>query len=244
VNRKILALNFALLAMLGMLGWMLRAHWRETRAQELATLAKPPRGSAQVPPPSPRPPEAVVPANYLEVAQKTLFSKDRNPNVIIEPPPPPPAPKPEEPPPPRPEYHGQMEMGDPVAFLSLEKGGQKGFRAGDKVGVFKLVAFDHDTITLEWKDKKLTYPLEELKPKESATQPAVYASAPAQASSTSTSLIVGANPSKDPVFGVESGGVRGCAPGDNSPAGTVKDGFKKTITPGLFVPQCLWEPIK
>src|ERR1700689_2899330 len=98
MNRKILALNLALLAMLGTLGWMLRAHWRETRAQELAMLAKPARGSAQIPPPSPRPPEAVVPANYLEVAQKTLFSKDRNPNVIIEPPPPPPAPKPEEPP--------------------------------------------------------------------------------------------------------------------------------------------------
>ena len=45
---------------------------------------KPPRRSAQLPPPSPAPPEAVVPANYLDVAQKTLFSKDRNPNVIIE----------------------------------------------------------------------------------------------------------------------------------------------------------------
>ena len=127
MNRKILALNLALLALLGTLGWMLRAHWRETRAQELATLAKAARRSAQLPPPSPAPPEAVVPANYLDVAQKTLFSKDRNPNVIIEPPPPPPAPKPEEPPPPRPEYFGQMGLGEPVAFLSLEKGARRDF---------------------------------------------------------------------------------------------------------------------
>src|SRR5690242_18071588 len=143
MNRKILALNLALLALLGTLGWMLRVHWRETRAQELATLAKAAAAKAQLPPPSLPVPEPVVPATYLEVAQKTLFSKDRNPNVIIETVPPP-APKPEEPPPPRPEYHGQMGIGDPVAFLSVEKGGQKGFHAGEKVGAFKLVAFDRE----------------------------------------------------------------------------------------------------
>jgi len=243
VNRKILALNLVLLAMAGTLGWMLRAHWLETRARELAALAKPARGSAQIPPPSPRPPEAVVPANYIEVAQKTLFSKDRNPNVIIEPPPPPPAPKPEEPPPPRPEYYGQMGLGEPVAFLSTEKGGQKGFRAGDKVGPFKLVAFDHETVTFEWNNKTLKYPLEELKPKEPAPQAAaVYNPPPSQVPSPGT--MVGANTSKDPALGVENGGVRGCVPGENSPAGTVKDGFKKTINPGMFGPMCQWEPIK
>ena len=245
MNRKILALNLALLATVGTLGWMLRAHWLETRARELATLAKPPRGSAQIPPPSPRPPETVVPANYLEVAQKTLFSKDRNPNVIIEPPPPPPPPKAEEPPPPRPEYHGQMGFFDePVAFLSTDKGGQKGFRAGDKVGLFKLVAFDHDTITFEWNGKTLKYPLEELKPKEQAPQAAaaVYSPPPSQVSSAST--LVGVNTSKDPALGVENGGVRACVPGDNSPAGTVKDGFKKTINPGMFGPMCQWERTK
>jgi hypothetical protein len=241
MNRKILALNLGLLALLGTLGWMARAHWREARAQHLATLAKPPRGSAQLPPPSPRPPEAVVPANYLEVAQKTLFSKDRNPNVIIEPPPPPPAPKPEEPPPPRPEYHGQMGLGVPVAFLSTEKGGQKGFRAGDEVGPFKLVAFDRDTITFEWKDKTLRYPLAELKPKEPSPAKA-GGLAPGQV--VSASPIIGISTDNKPVLGPANGGVRGCIAGDNSPAGTVKDGFKKSITPGMFGPMCQWEPIQ
>ncbi len=243
MNRKILVLNLVLLALLGALGWTLRAHWLETRAQELATLAKAARGSAQLPPPSPRPPEAVVPANYLEVAQRTLFSKDRNPNVIIEPPPPPPPPKPEEPPPPRPEYYGQMGMAEPVAFLSTEKGGQKGFHAGEKVGLFKLVAFDHDTITFEWNDKTLKYPLEELKPKEPAPQAgAVYALPPGQAASAKP--IIGDGTDKNPILGKENGGVRACVPGDNSPAGTVKDGYKKTINPGMFGPMCQWEPIR
>src|SRR6266446_2863422 len=137
MNRKILALNLALLALLGTLGWMLRAHWRETRARELATLSKAARKIEVLPPPSPAPPEVAVPANYLEVAQETLFSKDRNPNVIVEvaaPPPPP-----EVPTPPRPFYYGQMGLGpQPVALLSVEKGGQKGFHVGDDVGPFKL----------------------------------------------------------------------------------------------------------
>jgi len=242
VNRKIIALNLALLALLGTLGWMLRAHWRETRAQELATLAKAAAAKAQLPPPALQPPEAVVPATYLEVAQKTLFSKDRNPNVIIETVPPP-APKPEEPTPPRPVYHGQMGMGDPVAFLSLERGSQKGFHAGEKVGPFKLVAFDRETITFEWKEKTLKYPLEELKPKaDSPAQAAAAAAVPAQA--VSAGPIIGISTSKEPVLGPANGGVRGCITGDNSPAGTVKDGFKKTITPGMFGQMCQWEPIQ
>jgi hypothetical protein len=242
VNRKIIALNLALLALLGTLGWMLRAHWRETRAQELATLAKAAAAKAQLPPPSLPVPEAVVPATYLEVAQKTLFSKDRNPNVIIETVPVP-APKPEEPPPPRPEYHGQMGIGDPVAFLSVEKGGQKGFHAGEKVGPFKLVAFDRESMTFQWKDKTLRYPLEELKPKEpSPGQAGVPAAAAAQPASVGP--IIGISTSKEPVLGIANGGVRGCVTGDNSPAGTVKDGFKKTITPGMFGPMCQWEPIQ
>jgi hypothetical protein len=241
MNRKILALNLILLASFGVLGWMLREHWRESRAQHLATLAKAARGKAQLPPPSPVPPEAVVPANYLEVAQKTLFSKDRNPNVIVETVPPPP-PKPEEPPPTRPEYFGQMELGEPVAFLSAEKG-QKGFRVGDKVGPFKLVAFNDKTITFEWRDKTLQYPLAELKHQETQpTQASVPGLPPGQA--VSAGPIIGISTDKNPVLGPQNGATRGCVTGDNSPAGTVKDGFKKSIIPGMFGPMCQWEPIQ
>jgi hypothetical protein len=241
MNRKILALNLALLVLLGTLGWMLRAHWRETRAQELATLAKAARLRPQLPPPSPAPPAAVMPADYLEVAQKTLFSKDRNPNVIIETVAPPP-PKPEEPVPARPEYFGQMGIGDPVAFLSVEKG-QKGFHAGDKVGPCKLVAFNRETITFEWKGKTLQYPLADLKHKENSPAQAAIP-APPSAQVVSASPIISSTTEKGPVLGPQNGETRGCIIGDNSPSGTVKDGFRKSIIPGMFGPMCQWEPIK
>jgi hypothetical protein len=240
VNRKILALNIALLALLGVLGWMIREQWRQTRARQLTTLAKAPGKVAVLPPPSPAPPEPAVPANYLDVAQKTLFSKDRNPNVIIETKPEPPPP-PEEPPPPRPFYYGQMNLGEPVALLSIEKGGQKGFHVGDPVGPFKLVAFNRDTITFEWHDKTLEYPLSELKPKETTPQQA--AAAPAAAAKPA-GPVIGITQEKGGVPGVQVGETRACVAGDTSPAGTVKDGYRKAVTPGPFGPMCQWEPIR
>jgi len=222
---------------------MLRAHWRETRARELATLSKAARKIEVLPPPSPVPPEAAVPANYLEVAQKTLFSKDRNPNVIVEVVPPP-APKPEEPTPPRPFYFGQMGFGQPVALLSVDKGGQKGFHVGDEVGPFKLVAFNRETITFEWNGKTLEYPLAELKPKESqAQQAAAVGAAPSKPQSLGP-VIATVTDDKGPVLGTQNGEIRSCVSGDKSPAGTVKDGFRKSVVNGPFGPMCQWEPIK
>jgi hypothetical protein len=242
MNRKIVALNLGLLLLLGALTWMLRAHWRETRARELATLTKAARRTQLLPPPSPAPVEPAVPANYLEVAQKTLFSKDRNPNVIVEVAPPPP-PKPEEPPPPRPYYFGQMGFGEPVALLSVEKGGKKGFHVGDDVGPFKLMAFDRDTITFEWNGKTLEYPLSELKPKEPvAAQPATPAAAAAKPQNLGP--VIGVAEDKGPSLGTQNGEIRSCVPGDRSPAGTVKDGYKKTVVPGPFGSMCQWEPVK
>jgi hypothetical protein len=189
--------------------------------------------------------EAAVPANYLEVAQKTLFSKDRNPNVIVEVVPPP-APKPEEPTPPRPFYFGQMGFGQPVALLSVDKGGQKGFHVGDDVGPFKLVAFNRETITFEWNGKTLEYPLAELKPKEpQAAQQAAAAAAAAAAPSKPQSLTPAITIVEDkPTLGTQNGEIRSCVAGDKSPAGTVKDGYKKTVVNGPFGPSCQWEPIK
>ena len=166
MNRKILALNLVLLALLGTLGWMLRAHWRETRAQELATLAKAARAKAVLPPPSPAPPEPVVPANYLDVAQKTLFSKDRNPIVVVEPP----KPAPEPVMPALPSYSGQMAIGEPVIFLTAAKDAQHSYHVGDQVGDFKLTSFDQDNIVLEWNGKTVERKLEDLRAKQILAQ--------------------------------------------------------------------------
>src|SRR5262249_47742245 len=166
---------------------------------------------------------AGTPGEYNDVAQKMLFAKDRNPNVVIAPPPPPPPPPPM---PALPTYFGQMAIGEPVVLLAAAPNGeQKSYRAGEDVGKFKLLAFNQETITFEWDGKEVVRKFAELAPKESsATQPAAAApaSAPPQASGTKTSIIEAAAPpqqsTKPPTLGTDVGaGFRGCVAGDNSP---------------------------
>ena len=135
-------------------------------AHEQAVLSRPAHLRTLPPPPSPPAAAPVSPADYLEVAQKTLFSKDRNPNVVVDPPPPP---KPEPPMPALPVYWGQMSFGDPVVILTAAKAPeQKSYHAGDNVGDFKLVAFDNDSITFDWNGKQVERKLLELAPKDAA----------------------------------------------------------------------------
>jgi hypothetical protein len=48
-----------------------------------------------------------------------------------------------------------------------------------------------------------------------------------------------------PELGNDMGaGFRGCVAGDNSPAGTIKDGYKKVISRGLMGQACYWEQAK
>jgi len=37
---------------------------------------------------------------------------------------------------------------------------------------------------------------------------------------------------------------KGCQPGDNSPPGTVADGYKKVRVNSPFGSTCYWEPVK
>ena len=52
---------------------------------------------------------------------------------------------------------------------------------------------------------------------------------------------------RGPDLGVEVGTAtqpaRACKPGDNSPAGTVVDGYKKTVIPSPFGSMCRWEAV-
>jgi hypothetical protein len=251
VNRKVLVLDLCLLALLGSLGWMLRARWLEARAHERATLSRAPRKTQLLPPPAPPAPVPAVAADYLDVAAKTLFSKDRDPNVVIEAPPPP-KPAPEEPIPPRPVYYGQMALGpEPVAILTVEKNTQKSYQAGDDVGPFKLVAFDHDKMTLEWKGKTLEYPLSDLKPKSApapapgnakaasvSPPPAPAAAAPPPPPAQPASAEKGLGPSQ------EFRGRRSCVAGDTRPAGTIAEGYRKVVMQAMMAEICYWEPVK
>jgi hypothetical protein len=245
MNRRILLLSLALLALAGSLGWLLRQRWLEARAHEQAVLNQPARLRTLSPPPSVPVAAPVSPADYVEVAQKTLFSKDRNPNLAVDPPPPP---KPDPPLPPLPVYWGQMSFGDPVVILTAAKAPeQKSYRAGDTVGDFKLVAFNDDSITFDWNGKQVERKLLELAPKEpqqAGAPPAALApAAPAQI----TNIAPAAPPASTvpPSVGVDmGGGYRGCVAGDNSPSGTEAGGYKKVIAKGLMGNSCHWEPSK
>lgn len=237
-------------ALIAALAWTFRARWLDSKMREQAVLQKPAAARNLVVPPPLPPPKAPAAAEYEEVAQLDLFSKDRNPNVVIEPPPPPPPPK-EPPMPALPRYHGQMAFDEPVAILSEGNGDQNGYHAGDKIGEFKVISFDHETIAFEWRGKTVQRKLDELKPAENtqaaAQTPDLRAQAPAatQMLAPPPAKELGSSiSSSDPKLGTDMGGTRACVPGDNSPAGTVLNGYTKKITQGMFGPSCFWEPTK
>ncbi len=261
MSRKIILLNLALVALLASAGWLLRARWREARAHQRAVLEQtiPPKGVFAPPPPAPVRPVAA--AEYFEVAQKMLFSKDRNPTVVVDIPKPPPVP-PEPPIPPLPTFYGTISLfGDSVILLSTGTGKdavQKSYRAGDNVGPFKLVDFDRDNITLEWRGKTVNSSLQKLVAKnEPPPQPSAAQQPPAPAQVTS--LAPAAPPSaatsigsssaggdnRTPTLGVDMGaGFRACAMGDTSPAGTILNGYRKIVAATLMGNSCHWEPVK
>lgn len=183
MNRRLVLLNLALLALAGALVWTLRTNWLAAQARERAVLQRKVAAKAVLAPPALPGVKTVAPAEYIDVAGKMLFSKDRNPTVVVE------APKPAPEPvmPALPSYHGQMAFDEPVILLSTSSNAaQRSYHAGEQVGDFKLVSFDAARVAFEWKGKNVERKLEELRPKETATQASAQAAAPASASAAST----------------------------------------------------------
>ncbi len=238
MKRKLLILNLVLLAAAVAIGLQVRSGWEQEQAHEQAVLL---RRLPPAPPPAltPLPPAAPVkPATYIEIAQKMLFSKDRNPTVVIEAP----APPPPKPMPPLPVFHGVLDVGDgTTAILSDKPGGEHhDYRPGDKVGQFTLVAIDAQQIVLEWEGKTITKDIEDLLDHSAPPPPQPTVSAAATAPVTPAQNA----PRGQPAPGIDLGGrgIRACQPGDNSPAGTVAEGMRKVIKDSPFGRHCYWEP--
>lgn len=254
MNRKVLLLNLALLALIGLLAWQLHLRRQAAQAHQRAVLLKDAQSRVLLAPPPPAPVPPVAPAEYIDSVQKMLFSKDRNPNVIVDPPPPPkPAPAPP-PMPPLPRYYGQIHFGgDPVVILSSPAANdQKSYAVGDKIGEFKVVAFNQDSITLDWDGKPVVKQLTDLKPKDAPQPGQLAAAAPpqsAQASPFSSVVSVGstsssANAPPSVVGNDMGGGYYNCKGDDNSPSGTIVGGYKKTSAQGLMGFTCRWEKVQ
>ena len=237
-----------MIALMATLGWRLRVRWNSEKAHEAAVLSRSVPQRSVFAAPAPAPPRPVTAAEYIEVAQKTLFSKDRNPTVVVEAPPP----KPEPVMPALPVFHGTIMLGDPVVILSADaRSTQKGYGVGEKIGPFKILAFDRDNITFEWNGKKVERKLKELvapdipQNQPAAPNAATPASTPGSSAVTSLGSSAAADANKNPTVGTDIGaGFRACTRGDTSPSGTVVGGYKKVVVQGLMGASCHWESAK
>lgn len=240
MSRKLLAVNLLLLALIGLAGWQLQARWKRKLAVQQQFLAKKP-ASAPAPvvvlPPAPPP---TSPAPYAPIATQLLFSKDRNPTVVIE------APTPKKMPA-LPRYYGQMNFGTgPRVVLAEEAGGkQKTYLLGEKVGEFVLAGISRSEIVFEWEGKKVPSKLEDLKDltrRAEATASSAQAAQPTAIASKPISTTV-AKPVSGPGQAVGEG-FRACQPGDPSPAGAIVDGYRKMVAQTPFGSSCRWVKVQ
>jgi hypothetical protein len=235
---KLIALNLLLVAIVGVTIWQGTVRWQETQQLRRATLnvrVKP------VPPPpmSPAPQPQTPPATkYEDIANKNLFSSDRNDQIVIDVPP---VEKPK-PMPPFPIATGVMKLPSGVKAFMAEKPGDPvhAVKLDDMIGEFKITALDTKNVTFDWNGKKFDKTIDELIDR-SNHQVTASAAAPAAATNTAPppaapALPPGTNPIGTPLTDT----TKACRPGDTSPAGTVEDGFKKTVTPSIFGPVCRW----
>ena len=187
---------------------------------------------------------ALTAADFADVAMKNLFSKDRNPNVIVDPS----APAACKPQPPFPVAHGVMlwDGVPPTIVLSEKAGGpQKGYHPGDTIGPWKIVSVDNSYADFEWDGKEFKKRIDELIDRTPIAQaePPAPASAPANAPPKPATQTLSNNSHSGP--GSDTGsGYKACVAGDSSPNGTVVDGMKKVLTATPFGSGCTWEPVK
>jgi hypothetical protein len=239
LKRKLLLLNLLLLALIGLVSWRLYIRYEETLRRQKAFLSAP---SPAAPPPLvvlPPPQSQISAAAYLDIAAKLPFSKDRNPTVIVEA-------VAEKPMPALPRYYGMINFGSgPRVILATTPGGQqKGYVAGDKVGEFTIKEIAAAGLTFEWEGKVVTASYAKLTDNTAPVE-TQQAAMPVQAAKGAPTVAAVSSLSTDTAKpGIDIGGnLRGCTPGDKSPAGTVRDGYRKVVTVTPFGQSCSWEKV-
>jgi len=229
-------------------------HQAEAKRQRLYAPVKP---APIAPVPAEVKPETPQAVKYADVANKNLFSKDRNPTVVIEPPKPAEVKKM----PPLPVLYGVLGLPSGTRAIMAEKRGDpsRPVRAGDTIGEFKIVSLDTRHVTFDWDGTQIAKPVDDLIDRSMAVQSAAAPAAAAPVPSGSApqpsgglAPVVSSNNASNnvtsPKIGKEVGAVgssvRGCIAGDSSPAGTVVDGYKKQVVSTPFGNQCSWIPAK
>ena len=231
-------LNLVLLVLAGLAAWRLRAEYQAATRHEYEFL------HAHIPPAPPppyiplQPPAPLTPVQYIDIASKDLFSKDRNPTVVIEK-----QPEPVKPPMPAfPIVRGVLNIGGITAIMSENaKTLPKEVHVGDKVGEFTLVAINTQDLVLDWNGEQVTKGINELMDHSIPEPVAAPPAGPAVDSGKAPPAQIGQKTGPGADIG---SGRKLCVPGDPTPPGTVVDGLKmvKTVTP--FGEACTWEPAK
>ncbi len=241
MTRKLMLLNIVLVAMLAFLYVRFRQVSDAGAEREQRVLAQ--KVVPQKYPPVPALPivAPVVGANYLDVAQRMVLARDRNPNVIIDP-----EPVKEKPVMPAlPVVQGLMMLSEPGIIMTEKPGaGQKTYHPGEKVGAFKLVAFDSNKVVLDWNGEVVERKLEELLEKTAppaAGSGAVPVAGSAPPPAVSSTVNQPATTPQGPGVDI-GGGYRGCSTNDSTPSGTVRDGLRKIEINTPFGRSCRWEP--
>lgn len=244
MRRHLWLLDLFLLITVVITGFVLKQRWSETSIREQTLLKQ-----AVPVPPAPALPgiprvNPATPATYMAAVQMNLFSRDRNPNVILDPPPPPPPPPQM---PPLPVAYGVMDLGGGPTAILAEKAGatHRGYRPGEKIGAFKIVAMNNREILFDWNGQPVKKTLEEL-----ADHRPTMTSSGSTAEPAPAAAAAAAQPATKVLGGVAGPGAdlgnqtRACAPGDTSAAGAVVDGMRKVVTKSPFGDVCRWEPVK
>lgn len=237
MRKKLWFLNLLLIAGIALLSRELHSNWKAAREREKKIGTRPaPTPGAAIPAtaiPTPPPPTPVQAAGYADVAQLMLFSKDRNPSVVVEAPPPKPQPA-------FPRFYGAMNLGDGMmAILSDGPSQQKPFKPGEKVGEYKLTEIGEDTLVFEWDGKKFPKKFAELADRNEVAVESTPRAPVAAAAPPPPPKPTGPGPGTD-----MGGGFAACNPGDSSPAGTVINNMRKVVTETPFSKVCRWEPVK
>ena len=242
MTRRLRLLDLGLLALLALLSWQMRSEWIWAHARTQAFLRSRVE-AASVPPLAPLSKvEPLSALTYAQTVMQNLFSRDRNSQVIIDPP----APVPDPPVPPFPVARGLMlwEGVPPTVVLSERPGGeQKGYHPGDTIGPWNIVSVDDKYLVLGWNGKEFKKRLDELLDKTNlvAEMPPPPVAPAASAASASTNLSNNAKTGPGPEMG---NNTRGCIAGDSTPSGAVVNGMRKEVTATPFGAGCQWVPAK
>ena len=243
MSRKLWALNLLLMALIGVVCWQIRVRWQQREAEQNRFLAQAPKAEPAPVLVLPPVPGHVSPSTYIQVANELMFSRDRNPTVVIEEPP-------KKQMPALPRYYGAMNFGSgPRVVLAPAAGKpQKTFQLGDQIGDFKLLAVSNSEIVFEWDGKKVPAKLADLKdlapPPDAAPAAQAAANEPESSGSkikTMTTTTIQDTNKPGAQLGEK---YRECQPGDKSPAGAVMDGYKKTVYKTVFGESCRWEKVQ